>query len=70
MGTRGEFQDQGGLFSYVKREERILADHPLRKVRKLVREVLQSLRGRALSGLLDRKRALHLHGHAAMGCRR
>jgi transposase len=40
---RGDFQDQGGLFSYIRPEERIPADHPLRKVRDLVREVLQGL---------------------------
>ena len=40
---RGEFRDQGGLFSYIKPEERIPAGHPLRKVRVLVREVLKEL---------------------------
>jgi transposase len=40
---RGEFQDQGGLFSYIRPEERIPAGHPLRKVRELVREVLKGL---------------------------
>ena len=40
---RGEFRDQGGLFSYIQPEERIPADHPLRKVRDLVREVLKGL---------------------------
>ena len=40
---RGEFRDQGGLFSYIRPEERIAADHPLRKVRELVREVLKGL---------------------------
>jgi len=40
---RGEFEDQGGLFSYVRPEERIPAGHPLRKVRELVREVLKEL---------------------------
>jgi transposase len=47
---RGEFQDQSGLFSYIRLEERIPADHPLRKVRELVREVLQGL-SRSLSRL-------------------
>jgi transposase len=40
---RGEFQDQGGLFSYIDAEKRIPADHPLRQVRGLVREVLKEL---------------------------
>ena len=30
---RGEFRDQGGLFSYIDPESRIPADHPLRQVR-------------------------------------
>src|SRR5271156_4216308 len=37
---RGAFQDQGGLFSYISVEERVPADHPLRKIRELVRAVL------------------------------
>src|SRR3984893_2716425 len=40
---RGRFQDQGGFFSYIRPEERIPADHPLREIRKLVREVLKEL---------------------------
>ncbi len=40
---RGEFRDQGGLFSYVVPESRIPADHPLRQVRALVRAVLKDL---------------------------
>ena len=40
---RGRFFDQGGMFSYIRPEQRILADHPLRKVRELVREVLGEL---------------------------
>src|SRR5258708_12322955 len=40
---RGEFRDQGGLFSYIKPEERVPAGHPWRKVRVLVREVLKEL---------------------------
>ena len=38
---RGGFRDQGGLFSYISPEARIPASHPLRKVRSLVREVLE-----------------------------
>ena len=40
---RGEFQDQGGLFSYIDPEKRIPARHLLRQVRGLVREVLKEL---------------------------
>lgn len=40
---RGRFFDQGGMFSYVRPEQRISASHPLRKVRELVREVLGEL---------------------------
>lgn len=40
---RGQFQDQGGLFSYIAPEERIPSNHPLRKIRVLVREVLTDL---------------------------
>src|SRR5258708_4006095 len=40
---RGEFRDQGGLFSYVSPESRVPAGHPLRKIRGLVRDVLTEL---------------------------
>jgi transposase len=40
---RGRFFDQGGMFSYIQPERRIPATHPLRKVRELVREVLEDL---------------------------
>src|ERR1700752_1497964 len=40
---RGRFFDQGGIFSYIRPEQLIPADHPLRKVRELVREVLGEL---------------------------
>src|SRR6185503_1364112 len=40
---RGQFFDQGGMFSYIQAERRIPANHPLRKVRELVREVLKDL---------------------------
>ena len=36
----GTFQDQGGLFSYVLVEDRVPAEHPLRKTCELVRAVL------------------------------
>jgi transposase len=40
---RGRFQDQGGLFSYISPETRVPVNHPLRKIRELVREVLKEL---------------------------
>ena len=40
---RGAFVDQGGLFSYISPEARVPANHPLRKVRELVRDVLADL---------------------------
>src|SRR5665811_2005930 len=40
---RGAFVDQGGLFSYISPEARVPPDHPLRKIREFVREVLSEL---------------------------
>jgi transposase len=40
---RGAFLDQGRLFSYISPEARVPADHPLRKIRELVRGVLSEL---------------------------
>ena len=40
---RGAFVDQGGLFSYISPEARVPANHPLRKIRALVRDVLNEL---------------------------
>jgi transposase len=40
---RGDFQDQGGLFSYVSPDSRVPKDHPLRRIRQLVRDVLNDL---------------------------
>ncbi|UFZ08659.1 hypothetical protein LQG66_01010 [Bradyrhizobium ontarionense] len=40
---RGKFEDQGGLFSYVSPEARVPKDHPLRKIRELVRDGLGDL---------------------------
>ena len=39
----GTFVDQGGLFSYIAPEPRVPANHPLRKIRELVRDVLGEL---------------------------
>ena len=40
---RGTFQDQGGLVSYISPDARVPTNHPLRKIRDLVREVLVEL---------------------------
>ena len=40
---RGDDQQQSGMFSYVSLEERIPQDHPLRKIRKCVDEILQAM---------------------------
>src|SRR5690349_20682883 len=40
---RGRFRDQGGLFSYIAPDKRVPTDHPLRRVRQLVRDVLKEL---------------------------
>ena len=40
---RGRFTDQGGLFSYIAPDKRVPANHPLRKIRELVRDVLSDL---------------------------
>ena len=40
---RGGFVDQGRLFSYISPEARVPANHPLRAVRALVRDVLAEL---------------------------
>ena len=40
---RGAFADQGGLFSYISPEARVPPNHPLRKIRALVRDVLSEL---------------------------
>ncbi len=40
---RGAFVDQGGLFSYIAPEVRVPANHPLRKIRELLRDVLGEL---------------------------
>jgi transposase len=47
---RGKFVDQGGLFSYISPDKRVPANHPLRKIRELVRDVLGEL-SRSLANL-------------------
>ena len=42
-GMRGAFVDQSGLFSYIAPEARVPTNHPLRKIRELVRDVLGEL---------------------------
>ena len=40
---RGRLRDQGAMFSYISPEARVPPDHPLRRVRELVRAVLKEL---------------------------
>jgi hypothetical protein len=40
---RGSFEDQGQIFSYMTLEERVPENHPLRRVRALVRDVLLAM---------------------------
>ena len=54
MALRGGFRDQGGLFSYVSPETRVPADHPLRAIRSLVRDVLGQM-NRDFSRLYSRE---------------
>jgi transposase len=42
---RGQFLDQGRMFSYLSPEERVPKGHPLRAVRAMVRTVLEELHG-------------------------
>jgi transposase len=44
-GMRGADVEQGGLFSYVSIEERVPRTHPLRRVRTLLDEALESMSG-------------------------
>jgi hypothetical protein len=37
---RGETKQQGAMFSYVTMEQRISADHPIRRIRAMVDEAL------------------------------
>ena len=53
---RGAFVDQGGLFSYIAPEARVPANHPLRTIRELVRDVLGEL-NRSLEGSTRAKAA-------------
>ena len=41
---RGAFVDQGGLFSYITPEARVPGNHPLMKIRELVRDLLGELK--------------------------
>lgn len=42
---RGQFSDQGRMFSYLSPEDRVPKGHPLRAVRAMVRAVLEDLHG-------------------------
>ena len=60
---RGAFVDQGGLFSYIAPEARVPANHPLRRIRELVRDVLGEL-NRSL-GRLYASEGRHLNSAGA-----
>ncbi len=47
---RGTFEDQGGLFSYISPDARVPQNHPLRKIRSLVLDVLGEM-SRSFSSL-------------------
>ena len=47
---RGDERGSEGLFSYIRLEERISADHPLRAIRTIVNEALSALE-REFAGL-------------------
>ena len=40
---RGDDQQQSGMFSYVSLEERVPQDHPLRRIRETVEEILRRM---------------------------
>jgi hypothetical protein len=62
---QGSFVDLGGLFSYTSPEARVPPDHPLRKIRDLVREVLSEL-GRRIRRRVSGSR--EPAGHRAIPC--
>ena len=45
---RGSDQSSGNLFSYIDIEERVPGGHPLRVIRDILNETLQSLDGKRL----------------------
>jgi hypothetical protein len=47
---RGDDQQQSGMFSYVSLEERVPQDHPLRRIRETVDEILRK-RGKDFDSL-------------------
>ena len=40
---RGETEDQNELFSYLPLESRVPEDHPLRRIRAMVEEILKGM---------------------------
>jgi transposase len=40
---RGDDQQQSGMFSYVSLEERVPQDHPLRRIREMVDQILHGM---------------------------
>src|SRR6266542_6568878 len=61
-GMRGAFMDQGGLFSYIAPEARVPANHPLRKIRELVRDALGELNRSPGEALRERRPSLDSAG--------
>ena len=62
---RGAFADQGGLFSYIVPEARIPANHPLRKIRELVRDVFGELNRSLEEALRERRPPVDCSGAVA-----
>jgi len=65
---RGRDDRSEGFFSYVRLEERIPADHPLRAIRALVDEALASLNKRFEGLYVNRRRTRPLELNAAIPC--
>ena len=40
---RGEIDPQAAMFSYIDLEERVPADHPIRKIRRVVDKALKAM---------------------------
>jgi len=64
---RGEDQRSEVLFSYVRLESRIPADHPLRAIRTLIDEALNGLSARLQQALRARRTAVDPAGAAVAG---
>jgi hypothetical protein len=42
-GMRGDDNQKEGIFSYISPEKRVPADHPLRRIRKMLDEILKEM---------------------------